>query len=542
MGRVDLPMNTQTTGTPEQEQKILVRALLNPACYPHAVENIKMIETHISYVFLTGSYAYKLKKEVNLGFLDFTTLKLRRFFCKEELRLNRRLSPQLYLDLVSIGGTFQKPKVGIELDVIEFAVKMRQFSQEGLLNYVLSSGKLTSDQIDELAISVAAFHQCIECTRPEQDYGCASSIESSVRQNFAQIRVMLDSPDDDKNLSQIEKWSLAEHEALLSVFPQRRKNNFIRECHGDLHLGNIALVDGRIQIFDCIEFNPSMRWIDTINETAFLVMDLSEHGRPDFAWRFLNAYLQETGDYEGLCLLRYYVTYRAMVRAKVARIRASQSNLNGENRKIALDTYSAYADYAGKVTIPVKQGLIITNGLSGSGKTTVSQLLLEKLGAIRVRSDIERKRLQNISAKTKSSSGVNDGIYTDSVTRDTYGELLRLANLILEAGYLAIIDAAFLLRWQRNSLRHLAEERNVPFVIVSCQATDKELRKRIVQREYEGKDPSEATLKVLMSQLETQESIDADEGDCTVIFNSELEPASVLLKKVSDALQSQQKL
>ena len=541
-GNWALPMNTQTTGTPEQEQKILVKALFNPACYPHAVENIEMIETHISYVFLTGSYAYKLKKAVNLGFLDFTTLKLRRFFCKEELRLNRRLAPQLYLDLVSVGGTFQKPKVGIESDVIEFAVKMRQFSQEGLLNYVLSSDKLTSDQVDELAISVAAFHQRIECARPEQDYGRASSIESSVHQNFAQIRVMLDSPDNDKNLSQIEKWSLSEHEALLPVFTQRRKHNFIRECHGDLHLGNIALVDGRIQIFDCIEFNPSLRWIDTINETAFLVMDLSEHGRPDFAWRFLNTYLQETGDYEGLRLLRYYIIYRAMVRAKVARIHASQSNLNGENRKIALDTYFAYADYAGKVTQSLKQGLIITNGLSGSGKTTVSQLLLEKLGAIRVRSDIERKRLQNISMKTKSSSGVNAGIYTDSVTKDTYAELLRLANLILEAGYLAIIDAAFLLRWQRNNLRRLAKERNVPFVIVSCQATDEELRRRIIQREYEGKDPSEATLKVLVSQLETQESIDADEGDCTFIFNSELETASVLLKKVSNALQSQQKL
>jgi aminoglycoside phosphotransferase family enzyme/predicted kinase len=536
-------MNTQTTGTPEQKQKILVKALLNPACYPHAVENIKMIETHISYVFLTGSYAYKLKKAVNLGFLDFTTLKLRHFFCKEELRLNRRLAPQFYVDLVSIGGTFQKPKIGIELDVIEFAVKMRQFSQEGLLNYVLSSNKLTSDQIDELALSVAAFHQCIERTRPDQDYGCATSIKSSVRQNFAQIRVMLDSPDEEKNLSQIEKWSLAEHETLLPVFTQRCKHNFIRECHGDLHLGNIALVDGKILIFDCIEFNPSLRWIDIINETAFLVMDLSEHGRPDFAWRFLNTYLQETGDYEGLRLLRYYVTYRAVVRAKVARIRASQSNLNGENRKVALlDTYSAYVRYAGKVILPVKQGLIITNGLSGSGKTTVSQLLLEKLGAIRVRSDIERKRLQNISANKNSSSGINAGIYTDSVTRDTYGELLRLANLILEAGYLTIIDAAFLMRWQRNSLRRLADERNIPFVIVSCQATNEELHRRIIQREYEDKDASEATIKVLLLQLETLESIDADESDCTVIFNSELEPAGVVPNKVRDVLQSQQKL
>lgn len=538
---INLPMNTQATSTPEQEQKILVNALLNPACYLHSVESIKMIETHISYVFLTGSYAYKLKKAVNLGFLDFSTLKLRRFFCEEELRLNRRLAPQLYLDLVSIGGTFQKPKVGVELGVIEFAVKMRQFSQEGLMNCVLSCGKLTSDQIDDLATSVAAFHQRIECARPDQDYGCASSIKSSMLQNFAQIHVMLDSPDEYKSLSLIEKWSLAEHKALLSVFTQRHEHNFIRECHGDLHLGNIALVGGRIQIFDCIEFNSSLRWIDIINEAAFLFMDLDERGRQDFAWRFLNAYLQETGDYEGLRLLRYYATYRAMVRAKVARIRASQSNLSGENRKTALDTYTAYTGYAGKITVPARQGLIITYGLSGSGKTTVSQLLLEKLGAIRVRSDVERKRLQNVSLKTKSNSGVSAGIYADSVTRATYEELRRLANLILEAGYLAIIDAAFLLRWQRNILHQLAKERNVPFVIVSCLAENEELRRRLIQREYEGKDSSEATQKVLMFQLKAQESLDADESECTVVFNSEREPTSVLQRKVSDALQSQRR-
>jgi predicted kinase len=225
-----------------------------------------------------------------------------------------------------------------------------------------------------------------------------------------------------------------------------------------------------------------------------------------------------------------------MVRAKVARISASQPSLSSKNRKIALNTYTAYTCYAGKIIVSARKGLIITHGLSGSGKTTVSQLLLEKLGAIRVRSDIERKRLQNISLWTKSNSSVSTGIYTDSVTRNTYEELRRLANLILEAGYLAIIDAAFLMRWQRNCLRRLAEKKNVPFVIVSCQATDEELHKRIIQREYEGKDPSEATQEVLILQLKTQESLDTDESGCIVTFNSERDSTSMLQKKVSNAL------
>ena len=275
-----------------------------------------------------------------------------------------------------------------------------------------------------------------------------------------------------------------------------------------------------------------------MNEVAFLVMDLEEHNRQDFAWRFLNAYLQETGDYEGLLLLRYYKTYRAMVRAKVARIRASQITLSVEDKEAALNAYTAYASYARKVTIPAKPGLIIINGLSGSGKTTVSQHLLEKFGAIRIRSDVERKRLQKVSLKKKSDSDVGSGIYTDSATIDTYKELRRLASSVLEAGYLVIIDAAFLLRWQRDSMHQLAEERNVPFVIVTCLAKNEELRRRLIQREYESKDLSEATPEVLSFQLKTQEPLDADESCHTIIFNSEQELISVLQQKVNDALQS----
>lgn len=525
--------------TTEKEQRVLVKSLLNPECYPHSVENVRMIETHISFVLLTGNYAYKLKKAVNLGFLDFTTLKLRHFFCQEELRLNRRLAPELYFDVIPISGTLQKPKVDTKLNILEFAVRMRQFPQQGLLNHVLACGELTVNHIDELATLVASFHQHIERARNNQNYGCASNIKLSMRQNFTQIQVMLDLPAEQDNLSKIETWSRTEHEALLPVFEQRHKNGFIRECHGDLHLGNIALVEEKIQIFDCIEFNPNLRWIDIMNETAFLVMDLDEHGRQDLAWRFLNAYLQETGDYEGLRLLRYYETYRAMVRAKVARIRASQLTLSVEDKKAALNAYSSYTKYARKITKAVNSGLIIINGLSGSGKTTVSQFLLENLGAIRIRSDIERKRLQKISLKKKSNSNVGAGIYSASATRDTYEELRRLANLILEAGYLVIIDAAFLLRWQRDLMLRLAEERSVPFMIISCLAKKDVLRRRLIQREYEGTDLSEATPEILAFQLKTQEPLDADENNHTIVFDSEQESINMLQQKVNNTLQFQ---
>jgi len=531
-------MNTQTTATPTWEQETLIHALLDPACYPYAVDRITLVETHISYVLLTGPYAYKIKKAVNLGFLDFTTLELRHFFCEEELRLNRRLAPQLYLDVIPIGGTPQKPKLGAEAGVFEFAVKMRQFAQEGLLDRVLCRGALTAEHVDAIAAIVAAFHQRIERARPKQDYGSASSIEVAMRQNFVQIRSLLATSAEREFLALIEAWSLAQHATLLPLFAQRHEQRFIRECHGDLHLGNIALVDGAIQIFDCIEFNPDLRWIDVINETAFLVMDLDEHGQPDFAWRFLNSYLQETGDYAGLRLLRYYQTYRAMVRAKVTRIRASQSHLSAQDRKLALDSYAAYTSYASRVTAPPTPSLIITHGLSGSGKTAVTQSLLQQLGAVRVRSDIERKRLQHFAPQAKSGSGVDTGIYAESATQATYEELRRLAGLILDAGCVAIVDATFLRRWQRDSLRQLAAERNVSFVIVSCLAEDEELRRRLSQRERAGRDASEATLEVLAHQLETQEPLQADECPFAVIFDTEREAASKLRQRVSDVLQA----
>ena len=531
-------MNTQTVPSPAEEQEALINALLDPACYPHAVDRITLIETHISFVLLTGPYAYKIKKAVNLGFLDFTTPKLRHFFCEEELRLNRRLAPRLYLDVIPIGGMPQKPKLGAESGAFEFAVKMRQFAQEGLLDRVLCRGTLTVEHVDAIAATVAAFHQRIESARPDQDYGGASGIESAMRQNFVQIRSLLATPAERDSLALTEAWSLAQHATLLPVFAQRHEQRFIRECHGDLHLGNIALVDGEIQVFDCIEFNPDLRWIDVINEAAFLVMDLDEHGRSDFAWRFLNAYLQETSDYAGLRLLRYYQIYRAMVRAKVARIRASQSHLSAQDRKLALDAYAAYAGYASKVTAPMRPGLIITHGVSGSGKTAVTQSLLEELGAVRVRSDIERKRLQHVAPWTKSGSGVDSGIYAAAATQATYEELRRLAGLILDADCVAIVDATFLRRWQRDSLRRLAQQRNVPFVIVSCLAEDEELRRRLLQREHAGRDASEATLEVLAHQLATQEPLETDELAFAIVFDTEREPASKLRQRVSAALQA----
>jgi hypothetical protein len=493
------------------EQETLVRALFDPRCYPHPVGEVRLIQTHISYVLLTGQFAYKIKKPLDLDFLDFTTLAARRHFCEEELRLNRRLAPRIYVDVVAIGGTPDRPLLGAGEPAIEYALRMREFQQEALLDAMLARGELGAQHIDALAQKVAAFHGAVGRARTEDGYGSAAGIEAPMRQNFTQFASLPLDAEERHELAALAHWSRHEHAALRTVFEQRQRDGFIRECHGDLYLGNIALVEGEAEIFDCIEFNANLRWIDVMNEIAFLVMDLDERGRPDFAWRFLDGYLALTGDYAGVRLLRYYQVYRALVRAKVADMRAAQAHLSAEERNAALAACAAYIRHAFRTTGPSAPALIITHGLSGSGKTTLAQRLLEALGAVRVRSDVERKRLQGLAPAARTGSAVGAGIYERSATEATYEELARLARPIVETGYTAIVDATFLVRSQRRAFQQVAQELHIPFLIVDCRADMQALRRRIADRARTAGDASEATLAVLEHQHATAQPLDGDE-------------------------------
>ena len=303
-----------------------------PAIFGRECVRVTVLETHISYVLLTGKHAYKIKKSVNLGFLDFTTLAARRFYCEQELRLNRRLAPALYLDVVAITGTIDAPVLGGDGPVLEYAVKMHEFSQEALASQLLSRNELAAADIDVLAAKVAAFHATIEVAAPDSAFGRPDDILRIALQNFARIRPLLATPADRAELDALALWAEREHQVRQTAFHERQRGGFVRECHGDLHLGNIARIDGEITIFDCIEFNDAMRWIDVMSEVAFTVMDLQDRGRGDLGQRFLNAYLEITGDYAGLSVLRFYLAYRAMVRAMVARLRAVQHGAGNARR------------------------------------------------------------------------------------------------------------------------------------------------------------------------------------------------------------------
>jgi len=502
------------------EQARLVRALADPAVHGPGVTAVTVLETHISTVLLTGRHAYKIKKPVDLGFLDFTTLAARMRFCNDELRLNRRLAPDLYLGVVAIGGTPDAPVLDDAGPAIEYAVKMREFPQDALLSRVLARGELTAAHIDALAADVAAFHGRIDVAPADGPFGHPDAVLYYALQDFRQIRPLVGDPADLAALDALEAWTCREHTAQGHLFAARRRGGFVRECHGDLHLGNVALVDGRLTIFDCLEFNAELRWIDVASEIAFVAMDLADRGRVDFAHRFVDAYLAATGDYAALPLLSFYLAYRALVRAKVACLRGAQLAPGVAKTALAAE-FRGYLRLAEGYARPTRGAIVVTHGLAGSGKTTLSQSLLETVGAIRVRSDVERKRLAGLAATAGSGSEVAGGLYSTDATARTYERLADLAHLIVDSGRVAIVDATFLARRQRDRFRALAADMLVPFVIVAFTAREPVLRERIAARARRGDDASEADVAVLDHQLATQEPLAADEQACVVSYDAE---------------------
>jgi len=501
------------------DQAELIRSLNAPGCYDHAAGPVQHVETHISHVLLSGEYAYKIKKPLDLGFLDFSTLDKRRHVCQEEVRLNRRLAPEFYLGVVPITGTPAAPRINGSGEAIEYAVKMRQFPPDVTLDCLETQGRLTASQVEAIATTVARFHR-EACARAGADssWGDPQQVWQPVAQNFLQIASRLTDPADRQTLDALQRWSEAEHARLAPLMGVRKRDGFIRECHGDLHLGNLAWVDDQLLVFDCLEFNPELRWIDIVSEIAFCYMDLLQRGHPDWAWLFLNIWLEKTGDHGGLALLRYYAVYRALVRAKVAVLRAGQ--VTGAAHDAALNEAHAILQLATTLTRPLPLRLDITHGLSGSGKTTVTQTLMQAPGAVRLRSDVERKRLAGLDALARSGSGVGEQLYAADATRRTYTHLASLAGAVLDTGWPVIVDATFTARWQRDLLHEQARLRGVAFHILDFQVPVTTLRERIIQRARAGSDASEADLEVLQHQIDTGEALATDEKEFLVPINS----------------------
>jgi hypothetical protein len=487
----------------------LIAALQNPALYPHPVEAFQVIETHISWVVLTGPYAYKIKKPVNFGFLDFSELAAREHFCQEELRLNQRLTQGLYLEVLPIGGSAEAPQLGGDGPVIEYALKMRQFPQDQLLAEVQARGELSEAHIDALAEQIAQFHLDAPQVPQAHELGSPQAVMAPIRQNFEQIRPLLADKADLQQLDALQAWAESSFERLEPLLARRKAEGFIRECHGDIHLGNVTLFDGRVVLFDCIEFNEPFRLIDIASDAAFLAMDLEDRGLKPFSRRFVSAWLERTGDYAALELLNFYKAYRAMVRGKVSLFRLGQE-ADAVQRAVILRQYRRYATLAESYSAIPSRLLAITHGVSAVGKSHVAMRLVEALGAIRLRSDVERKRLfgeQNSADKDQLSAG----IYNQDASAATYQRLHQLADAALHAGFPVVIDATYLKQAQRQTACQVAEDTGVPFLILDCHAPDAVIASWLALRQDRAQDPSDATMEVIKAQQASREALSQDE-------------------------------
>ena len=493
-----------------REEK-LINSLLHETAYPHAVDNIQLLETHISWVILTGSFAYKIKKPIKLEFLDFSSLERRKFFCYDELRLNRRWAPELYLDVVPICGSFEKPVVGGSGSPIEYAVKMLQFPQIAQLDAQLDAGLLVDADMIELAEMIAAHHGMAAVIERRDAKGTIESIRHPMLENIEHLKSHVSRD----QLQELSLWTSKNLQDLQATLIERQKGGFIRECHGDLHLRNLVRLPSGIVAFDCVEFSTELRSVDVISDVSFLAMDLIARERRDLAYLFINRYLECTGDYAGMSVFGLYYVYHALIRAKVAAIRSVErvDEIDGQHdpEKIA-----HWCSVARRWTVSTRPVLIAMHGFSGSGKTSLSQILISLLPAIRVRSDIERKRVYGLEEDERSGARVGKGIYDPHARRNIYETLAAAAEVSLRLGQNVIVDAAFLNCEDRRHFQTLAQRLNADFIIVDTCAEPDELLRRVRLRQHEAGDASEADANVLRYQFENAEPLVSEELEWTI--------------------------
>jgi aminoglycoside phosphotransferase family enzyme/predicted kinase len=463
--------------------------LLRPGAFPHPARDLRLIETHISWVILAGDYAYKLRKPVDFGFLDFTTPRQRRADCEAEVSLNKRLCPDLYLGVVDIverddGQLY----IGVPGVPVEPAVQMRRLPESGMLPKVLERGDCDERLVQRLARKLAEFHAEAPTGPGVDEYGGLEMLRANWDENFAQT-TLIDPASRDAVRSYVDRF-IAQNAALLQL---RVETGRIREGHGDLHAASVCVTRRRLYMFDCIEFSTRFRCMDVAAEVAFLAMDLEHLGRADLAAAFVDAYVRSSGDTELRLLLDFYKCYRAFVRGKVLAFRLAQPDLDADTRARISCEARAYFDLAFACANPFPQPmLIVTMGLPASGKTTLAKGLASRLDLVHLSSDITRKHLVGLRANVHTTDPFVSGLYTRGMSRRTYALMRRKAARWLRRGQSVILDATYGLPSERAALRQLARHTGAHVYVIVCRADDELLLSRLAARTTDPRSASDA--------------------------------------------------
>jgi aminoglycoside phosphotransferase family enzyme/predicted kinase len=473
-------------------QPRLIADLLRPEAYAHPADDLRLHETHSSWVVLAGPYAYKLKKPVDLGFLNFTTVEARRADCEEEVRLNRRFSPDVYLGLVEITQRNGRFHVGGDDGSGEPAVWMRRLPEDGMLPHLLVNGGVDARLARRIGRKVASFHASAATGPGVDEYGSLATVAANWDENFVQMEPFVGRTLSTEINDQIRIYGSQFFDRRARLFDRRVADGRIRDGHGDLHAASICVDHGRIYLFDSLQFAPRFRCGDVAAEVAFLAMDFEHHGRADLGWAFVDEYVTASGDRELLALLDFYSCYRAYVRGKVRSLRLMQSN---EPRIVS--EASAYFDLAWSHACGLRQPyLLVAMGLPASGKTTLANGLAQRLGTVHISSDMVRKGLARVQPTEHRGEAFRHGMYDQDMTMRTYAALRRQAARWLRRGRSVVLDATYGSPRERRLVRGLAKRLDVPMRTVLCHADDETLKARLVARASESGVISDARVEL----------------------------------------------
>lgn len=482
----------------------LVQSLLNPAFYPHKCTGVSLLQTQMSFIFLTGEYAYKIKMPVNLGYLDYTTLENRKYFCDKELLLNKRLAPDVYLEVIPIVKHGEKYTLGGTGQIVEYTLKMRQLPQDRMMDVLLAANKVSDEMVAAVACKLAEFHSRAETNLEISQYGSITSIHVNTEENFNQTRKYIGTSISLEQFQAIENYTNDFMKKNTALLERRVNNGRIRDCHGDVHSAHVCFTDS-IAIFDCIEFNDRFRYCDVASEIAFLAMDLEYSGHYHLAAILISSYINASLDQEIYELLNFYKCYRAYVRGKVWSFKIDLIHLSQVEKDEACRTANKYFALACSYT-RVRPLLIMAAGLMGTGKSTLMNAAAAHLRIRVISSDVTRKQLVGIPLTRQKFEDFDKGIYTSEFTRRTYQQMFDWARESLRQRQSVILDASFKARKDRKEAMDMARETGAQLLVIECVLDEELVKKRLEQRIREG-SVSDGRWELLGEQKKSFEEI-----------------------------------
>jgi uncharacterized protein len=484
---------------PSSELPPLIRALLDPSVYPHPVPRVELVQTHISYVLLAGDYVYKIKKPVNFGFLDYSTLTKRRYYCGQEVRLNSRLCPDTYLGVVAIRGENGNVSFAGRGRILEYAVKMRRLPEERMMNRLLEKDAIAAGMIRAVAERLAAFHRTAETSERDARAG-DQAIRRAWRENFDQWAALVGHTLTAKQDRILRCFGEAFFARKSAVLARRVTQLRIRECHSDLRSDAVCFTDG-LCIFDCVEFSRRIRLVDVARDVGFLAMDLEYRGHRELADAFIDDYMRLSGDEDLREVVDFYKCYNACVRAKVDGLLIGEAEVPASKRRAARNAARRYFDLACSYATELPPALlVITCGLPGTGKSTVVRRLAARTGFTMFSSDVVRKETAGLPPEEHQYEAFGEGIYARDYNERTYAELLRRARPVLLEGRSVILDASFIRRSDRKAAARLAMETGAQFACILLDATPEIVRRRLDRRLARGTGPSDARWQTYVAQ------------------------------------------